>query len=153
MFANFEFTKETLDICLKELDKEFRRRNGIKTHADIILIGGASVLINYGFRDKTTDADAIIRASSVMKEAIFCVADNFNLPNDWFNQDFKKTDSYSEKLFKIASRYRTFSNVLHVWTVAAEYLIAMKLLSGKLYKYDLSDIIGILWEHEKKTRR
>lgn len=31
----------------------------------------------------------------------------------------------------------------------AEYLIAMKLRSGRKYKYDLSDIIGIMAEHEK----
>ena len=149
MSANVEFSKEGLDNCFKELGKEFRKRNGTKMPADIILIGGASVLINYGFRDVTTDADAVIRASSVMKEAIFHVADKLNLPHDWLNQDFKNTDSYSEKLFKVAKRYRTFSNILHLWTVAGEYLVAMKLISLRQYKYDLSDVAGILWEHEK----
>jgi hypothetical protein len=28
-------------------------------------------------------------------------------------------------------------------------LIAMKLISGRQYKNDLSDIVGILWEHQK----
>ncbi|MCL2018381.1 MAG: DUF6036 family nucleotidyltransferase [Oscillospiraceae bacterium] len=151
MSFEVEFTKETIDNYLKEFGKEFRRRNGTKTHADIILIGGASILINYDFRNMTTDADAVIKASSVMKEAIHCVADKFNLPRDWLNDDFKRTSSFSEKLFKVAKRYRTFSNILHVWTVAAEYLIAMKLMSGRQYKYDLSDVVGILWEHEKKS--
>ena len=31
----------------------------------------------------------------------------------------------------------------------AEYLIAMKLMSGRQYKNGLSDIAGILWEHQK----
>ena len=35
-------------------------------------------------------------------------------------------------------------------TVTSEYLVAMKLRSGRQYKFDLSDIIGILWEQEKK---
>jgi len=35
-------------------------------------------------------------------------------------------------------------------TVSGEYLIAMKLKSGREYKYDRSDVIGILWEHEKR---
>ena len=34
--------------------------------------------------------------------------------------------------------------------VTGEYLVAMKLMSGRKYKYDLSDVIGILWEQEKK---
>ena len=32
----------------------------------------------------------------------------------------------------------------------AEYLIAMKLRSGRQYKSDLSDVLGILAEHEKR---
>ncbi|MBQ5987880.1 MAG: hypothetical protein IJL67_00110 [Oscillospiraceae bacterium] len=27
----------------------------------------------------------------------------------------------------------------------------MKLMAGRQYKYDLSDVIGILWEHEKSS--
>ena len=40
--------------------------------------------------------------------------------------------------------------MLTVRTVDAEYLIAMKLRSGRQYKSDLSDVIGILYEHEKR---
>jgi len=42
------------------------------------------------------------------------------------------------------------SNILVVRTVAAEYLLAMKLMSGRQYKYDMSDIVGILWEHQMR---
>lgn len=34
----------------------------------MILIGGASVLVNYGFRDMTTDIDAVIQAASVIAQ-------------------------------------------------------------------------------------
>ena len=54
------FSKNNLDLCLRELAKEFRKLNGKSMPAEIILIGGASVLINYGFRDTTYDMDAII---------------------------------------------------------------------------------------------
>ena len=47
--SDMPITKEDLDKYLTELAKEFRRRNGKKTPAEIILIGGASVVINYGF--------------------------------------------------------------------------------------------------------
>jgi hypothetical protein len=37
-----------------------------------------------------------------------------------------------------------------VRTVAGEYLVAMKLMSGRQYKNDLSDIAGILLEHQRR---
>ena len=114
------FNKENLDLYLKALGKEFRRLNGKATPADIILIGGAAVLANYGFRDMTADIDAIVRASSAMKDAIRSVGDRYNLPNGWLNSDFEHTASYTPKLLQYARSYRTFSNVLTVRTTSAE---------------------------------
>ena len=144
------FTKENLNTYLKELGKEYKKINGKSMPAEIILIGGAAILANYGFREMTTDIDAVIHAVSSMKEAINHVGDKYNLPNGWLNADFMKTDSYSSKLDQYSVYYREFSNVLTVRTVSAEYLIAMKLCSGRKYKKDLSDVIGILAEHEKR---
>lgn len=144
------FTKENLNTYLKELGKEYKKINGKSVPAEIILIGGAAILANYGFREMTTDVDAVIHAVSSMKEAVNHVGDKYNLPNGWLNADFMKTDSYSSKLDQYSVYYREFSNVLTVRTVSAEYLIAMKLCSGRKYKKDLSDVIGILAEHEKR---
>ena len=138
----FEFTKENIDLYLKEVAKEYRKQAGKKTPAELVLIGGASVLINYGFRNMTTDIDALIQAASAMKEAINHVGDRYGLPNGWLNADFTNTDSYSVKLSQFSVYYKTYAN--------AEYLIAMKLRSGRQYKSDLSDILGILAEHEKR---
>ena len=143
------FTKENLDTYLKELAKEYRRLNGKTMPADIVLIGGAAILANYGFREMTTDIDAVIGSASSMKEAINCVGDKYNLPSGWLNSDFMRTDSYSPRLIEHSRYYRQFSNVLTIRTVTAEYLIAMKLRSGRKYKNDLSDIMGILAAHEE----
>lgn len=143
------FTKDNLDTYLKELAKEFRKLNGTSMPAEIILIGGAAILTNYGFRAMTTDIDAIIHASSSMKDAILRVRDKYHLPDGWLNTDFMRTSSYSTKLAEFSVYYRTFSNILTVRTISAEYLIAMKLRAGRKYKHDLSDVIGILAEHEK----
>ena len=43
MSADNFFTRENLDSYLKELAKEFRKLNGNKMPAEIILIGGASI--------------------------------------------------------------------------------------------------------------
>ncbi len=144
------FTKDNLRQYLKALGKEFRRLNGTSVPAEIILVGGAAILANYDFREMTTDMDALIYASSSMKDAINHVGDVYGLPNGWLNSDFKNTLSYSQKLDEVSVYYGTFSNVLRVRTLSAEYLVAMKLRSGRRYKNDLSDIVGILFEHQKK---
>ena len=149
MSTNVFFTKENLDRCLVALAKEFRKRNGTAVPAEIVLIGGAAILENYGFRESTYDVDAIIHASSAMKEAINLISDKMGLPNGWLNTDFVKTRSYTPKLTEYSVYYKTFSNVLTVRTVSAEYLIAMKLMAGRKYKHDLSDVVGVLMEHEQ----
>ncbi len=144
------FTKENLDSYLKELAKEFKKRNGKTMAAEIILVGGAAILANYGFREMTTDIDAIIHAASSMKDAANCVRDKYDLPHGWLNTDFIHTGSYSPKLDEFSVYYKNFYGVMTVRTVRAAYLIAMKLRSGRKYKNDLSDIVGILAEHEKR---
>lgn len=143
------FKKDNIEKYLNEVAKVYRKKIGKKMPAEIILIGGASVLINYGFREMTTDVDGLIFAASAMKDAISDVTDRFELPYGWLNQDFKNTDSYSSKIVQYSEYYKTYSNVLTVRTVSAEYLIAMKLRSGRSYKNDLSDIVGILEAHKE----
>lgn len=149
-FNDMALHKENLDFYLRELAKTFRKLNGKAVPAEIILIGGAAVLINYGFRDMTYDMDAIIVSSSAMKQAIDQVGDRLGLPNGWLNTDFTRTKSYSPKLIEHSVYYKTFSNILTVRTVSAEYLIAMKLMAGRKYKNDLSDVIGILNCHKER---
>lgn len=149
MLSN-HFTKENLDTYLKELAKEYKKQNGKSMPVEIILVGGAAVLTNYGFRDMTTDIDAVLYASSLIKDAINSVGDKFDLPNGWLNADFMHTGSYSEKLVECSVYYKSFYGVISVRVIAAEYLIAMKLRAGRKYKNDLSDIIGILAEHQKR---
>ena len=51
MSTEYQFTKENLDTCFRALAKEYRRLIGKNMPAELTLIGGASVLANYGFRD------------------------------------------------------------------------------------------------------
>lgn len=152
MSADKPFTKENLDSYLKELAKEFRKKNGTKMPAEIILVGGASILINYGFRETTYDMDAIIKASGVMKDAINIVGDRLGLPVGWLNTDFVNTNSYTPRLAEYSRYYKTFSNILQIRTIADEYLVAMKLMAGRQYKNDLSDIVGVLIELQRRNK-
>lgn len=149
MSAEAPITKENLDSYLKAVSKQFRKLNGKTMPAEITLIGGASILVNYGFRDSTYDVDALIQASSSMKDAINYVTDTMGLPNGWLNEDFKNTKSYTPRLVNYSKYYRTFSNVVTVRTITGEYLVAMKLMAYRQYKHDISDIVGVLREQQK----
>ena len=70
MSHDIAFTNENIDNYLKALAKEYRKLSGKKMPAEIIIVGDASTLVNYGFRENTYDIDAIMQSSSAMKDAI-----------------------------------------------------------------------------------
>lgn len=143
-------TKENLYEMLKLLGKEYRRLTKGKARAEIVMVGGSAVLAGYDFRESTVDIDAIINAASAMTDAIRRVGDLLELPHDWLNAEFQSTSSYSPKLVQYSEPYRVFSHVLEVRIIRAAYLVAMKLKAGRLYKKDMSDVVGILAEHAKR---
>jgi len=144
--------KDKIDFYLNEVAKELKKLDGKKASAEIIIIGGASILINYGFRISSEDIDGIIDCcSSSIKQAINNVGDKYNLPTGWLNDDFKKTDSYSNKLIYRSVYYKIFNQVLSVRTVKDEYLMAMKLRASREYKRDLSDLVGIVIKNKEIT--
>ena len=130
--------------------KEYKKQNRMNPECEIIIVGGASVLLNYNFREETTDIDSLIKASSNIKDIINKVGDENGLPVNWLNDDFKQTDSFSNNLVLHSKFYKTFCGCLNVRTITAEYLLAMKLRSLRDYKYDKSDIIGIMKEEKEK---
>lgn len=137
--------KEDIEFYLKELAKNIRKINGKYPPTEIIIVGGASILLNYNFRQATQDIDAFNSTSeSGIKRAINAVTDKYNLENDWINSDFIYTNSYTPRLREFSKFYKQYSNCVSVYTVKDEYLIAMKIVSARLYKNDLSDIVGIL---------
>lgn len=126
MSADKPFTRENLDSYLMELAKEFRKKNGSRMAAEIILMGGASILINYGFREMTYDMDAIIKSSGAMRDAINTVGDRLGLPIGWLNIDFVHTNSYTPRLAEHSKYYKTFANILQIRTVSDEYSLLIK---------------------------
>ena len=123
-----------------------------KAKGEIVIIGGAAIIANYGFRCMSEDVDSIFYTESFLKDAILSVARKNNLPDNWLNQDFIKTRSYSNKIGKYAKPYKTFSYCITYKIIDREYLIAMKLASFRKYKNDISDIIGILiTEYERNN--
>ena len=60
MSNNFSgFTKENVGEYFKELSKEIKKQLGRQANVELIVVGGASILMNYGFRESTQDIDAL----------------------------------------------------------------------------------------------
>lgn len=144
-----------LESCLNDLGNYIKKKSHMKGPlCEIIIVGGASVILNYGFRMSTVDIDCIDRSSILMNDAIHYVADKYDLPFSWINTDFIKSSSYSPKLVQYSSYYKSYGNgVLQVRTVKDEYLLAMKIVAGRKHKNDYSDILGIIDYFSKQGKK
>lgn len=142
--------RNLLNKCFFELAKLYKKaiRNQPHYTFEIIIVGGGAVVANYNFRLMTNDVDA---EGTLFSQCIKEVAKKLKLNDEWLNNDFIKTESYSRKITQYSKFYKNFLDVLDVRIISREYLIAMKLKSFREYKNDLSDIVGILIE-ESKTK-
>lgn len=59
MQSDFTFSKDSINIYIKELAKRFRKQTNGSYHAELIIVGGAAILINYNFRLSTGDIDIL----------------------------------------------------------------------------------------------
>ena len=145
MSHNKILNKADLDLYFSDLGKLLKKKGHNKNlSVEIIVVGGASILLNYNFRETTVDIDCIDVHDALMNEVVNEVAKKYDLPANWINTDFKNTNSFSQKLINYSSFYKTFSGVLNIRTIKGKYLIAMKIISARKYKNDYSDIYGIV---------
>lgn len=138
-------TKENAYPILKAFAKEYKKQNGTTVPIELVIVGGGSILLNYGFRETTQDLDIMVQSLSLVKNVSYRIADLYNLPDNWLNTDFMHTASYSDKLREVSKHFCSFNNgSLEFRTVNGEYLIAMKMVSAREYRNDISDVVGIL---------
>lgn len=150
---SYSFSKEQLDNIFKDIGKELKKKLKNKNFSyELIIVGGASILLNYSFRMSTIDIDCLDVNDALMNEIINEITNKYQLPNGWINTDFTKTNSYTPKLIQYSSFYKSYSNgALVVRTIKDEYLIAMKMVAARKYKHDFSDIYGIIKENKTLT--
>ena len=138
-------TKENAYPILKAFAKEYKKQNGTSVQIEVVIVGGGSILLNYGFRETTQDFDIMTQSMGVIKNVSHRIADLYNLPDNWLNTDFMRTASYSDYLREVSKHFCSFNNgSLEFRTVNGEYLIAMKMVSAREYRNDISDVVGIL---------
>lgn len=149
--SNFKLDKENINEYIKEVAKIYCK-NKMNPPIEIIIVGGAAIMMRHNFRMMTNDIDALCPMNGAIQDAFKQVRDKYNLPDDWFNTDFTKTKSYSKNLRLYSKYYREFNHgKLSVRLIENEYLLAMKMRSGRIYKKDMSDVVGIVYECRQKT--
>ena len=141
-----ELKREDLETYFVALANSLKKKTKVKNFSyELIIVGGASIILNYSFRESTIDIDCLDMQEALMNETVNEVGEKYKLPNGWINTDFVKTDSYSPVLIQYSTFYKTYGNgILTVRTIKDEYLVAMKLKSARRYKHDYSDIVGIV---------
>ena len=147
----YDISKDKIDEYLNDFAKLINKRKPKGFHSEIVIVGGASILLNYGFRFNSNDIDCSDRGGILMNDIINEIANKHNLPSNWINTDFIATKSYSNKLDQYSKYYKTYGyGALDVRTIKDEYLVAMKIVSARKYKNDYSDIFGIINECKNK---
>lgn len=145
--------RKTLEFMLRALAQVLKQnRNRLKHPLEIILVGGAAIVIHHDFRDSTRDVDAWLSSEVLLRQAVRTVGERYGFSERWVNQDFTRTASFTPKLREVSIHYKTYLKVLEVRTIQGPDLIAMKLMSARRYKNDLSDIVGVLMELKKNQQ-
>jgi hypothetical protein len=78
---------EALEALARELE-----RMGIQTREEIVVAGGAALVLIYNAREATRDVDAfsvVTAGSAILREAAHRVAAHLGLPEDWLNDGAK----------------------------------------------------------------
>ncbi len=128
-------SKENILKYLQELSEEMGKEN-IK--GEVLIFGGAAMVLAFNARPSTKDVDAIFQPKSKIYEISKKIAERHHLPEDWLNDSVKgfiRTDSFNYKLLI------RFDN-LSVYMPEPEYLLAMKSISMRIgvESSDIDDI-------------
>lgn len=126
--------KKEIDFYLEKLSETLDMR-GIK--GEIVLYGGAAMVLALKARPSTKDVDAVFIPKKMIYQAAKEVEERYGAPESWLNDAVKGFISLREE----RDTYKDFPN-LKVFTATPEYLLAMKCLSLRigLGSRDMEDI-------------
>lgn len=117
-------TKAEIEDALQKLGREMQKQN---LTADVVLAGGAAMILLLQNREITTDIDAFIRGdTTAVNLAVAKIAEENGLPEAWLN-DGVKGFFYGDPPKTVWADYPG----LRVYTVTPEYLFAMKAIAGR----------------------
>ncbi len=117
--------REDIGKYLRMLGQELQKKQVI---GEILLVGGAVMLLEVGNREVTKDIDAYFdpKYSSAIREATMTIASREGLPGDWLN-DGVKGFFYSQPPHKRWAEYPG----LRVYVATLDYILVMKVVAGR----------------------
>ena len=132
-------SKKQILQYLEELSAAMERQN---LKGEILLFGGAAMVLAFNARPSTRDVDAIFRPKKEIYAISKEIAGKHHLAEGWLNDSVKgfiMSDSFKQNLF---IRY----NNLSVYTPEPQYLLAMKCISMRIgvESSDIDDIKTLL---------
>ncbi|GEM_PF-2833981 len=138
--------KENLDHIFNLLSEKYAELGGTE-RVSLMLVGGAAIITRFLYRVSTLDIDALFPKTGPFLRAAEEIGKAENLPEDWINDEFVGTPSFSAKLADKMTLYKSFSDgLLNVYSLPDPYLIAMKMRSNRPTSGDLDDVIHMVAE-------
>lgn len=120
--------KQDIEKYLRMLGLELQKQG---LTLEILLLGGAVMLIEVGNRKSTNDIDAYFASDyNAISEAIAIVARREGLTPEWLNDDAAIV-VHQVKPPKSQKLWKAFPG-LHVYTSSLDYVLALKLHAGRL---------------------
>jgi hypothetical protein len=116
--------KEQIEFYLEKLSEALEKQD---VKGEIVLYGGAVMVLAFKARPSTKDVDAVFIPKDLIYQAAGEVEDQFGAPESWLNDAVKGFVSLREEV----DPYRDLPN-LKVFTAAPEYLLAMKCMSLRI---------------------
>lgn len=114
-----------------------QKNRGLPQKTDILVVGGSALALKYASR-YTVDIDADIRYKHKISDSIADVARVCNISDDWLNQEFTKSESYSWRLWDNAIFICTLNSFMNIYVVSDLDQLCMKATAGR--RKDIDDI-------------
>lgn len=129
-------TRQEIEKYLQMLGAELQKR---QTTGEIILAGGAVMLLVVQSREATKDIDAyFLTDPQIIREAARAVAQREHLLEDWLNDAVK---GFFYEARPPVQQWAEYPG-LRVYTVSLEYALAMKAIAGR--PQDVEDLEALI---------
>lgn len=135
-FGGFELERDTIAALLDELATDLEER-GVR--GELLVVGGATMVLAYSARRTTSDLAAIFEPKQAVYEAARRVAERHGLLLDWLNDAVK---GFLPGPDPNATVFLDRPGLV-VRIASARYLLAMKLLASRVER-DEDDITVLL---------
>jgi len=140
--------KNELIKIISELD------DSLTSSFDMVLIGGAAMILYFGAKRTTRDVDVFILrgGASELRQAVKLVADNRELPDNWLNDAAKGfagvlLSDFYHRLIPLDYKF----NNIRLYVLGIPELVALKIIA--LREQDLEDLELLLPKMNEKEKK